>query len=37
MDIIKTIKSNLAKFSPSALRKRYGHSKRRGHARKHRR
>ena len=37
MDIIKQVKSNIAKFIPSALKKRYGHSRRRGHARKHRR
>jgi hypothetical protein len=37
MNVVKLIKTNLAKFVPSALKKRYGHSKRRGHARKHRR
>lgn len=36
MGIVAKIKSNLKKFVPSALKKRYGHSKRRGHAR-HRR
>lgn len=37
MDIIKTVKANLKKFMPAALKKRYGHSRRRGHSRRHRR
>ena len=36
MDIVKTVKANLMKFVPSALKKRYGHSRRRkGYARRH--
>jgi hypothetical protein len=34
MDIIAKIKSNLKKFVPSALKKRYGHSRRRRHGRR---
>jgi hypothetical protein len=35
MSIVSKIKSNLKKFMPSALKKRYGHSKRRhGHAKR---
>lgn len=36
MSIASKIKSNLKKFLPSALTKRYGHSRRRGHARRRR-
>jgi hypothetical protein len=37
MGIVAKIKSNLGKFVPSALKKRYGESKRRhGHARRRR-
>jgi hypothetical protein len=34
MGVAKRIKSNLKKFVPSALKKRYGHSKRRGRGRR---
>ena len=38
MDVVAKIKSNLKKLVPSALKKRYGWSRRRGHAgRRHRR
>lgn len=33
MDVVKHIKNNLGKFVPKALKKRYGHSRRRGHRR----
>lgn len=37
MGVVNTIKSNLSKFVPSALKKRFGHSKRRhGHAKRRR-
>ncbi len=34
MDMLSKIKSNLKKFMPSMLKKRYGHSKRRRHHRR---
>jgi hypothetical protein len=37
MGIVNKIKSNISKFVPTALKKRFGMARRRGHARKHRR
>lgn len=34
MNVVKKIQSNLKKFMPSALKKRYGHSRRRRHGRR---